>query len=286
MDQPTIDGINTYFISKAAKEAGLKVVLSGVGADEIFLGYTYFKMAMSLEKNMRIINGVSPEMHKGLINRLVSISKLLNVRSLEKLLYINSLNTQNLYLFFRGLFAPVQIQELLGISQKQYNEIIGHMLLCGEASNGKIISAFNKLEFKHYLQNQILKDSDCMSMANSVELRVPYLDHLLVEYITELPLELKLNNKVNKPLLVQMMSDYLPNKILKRKKMGFTFPLHEWIQNESDYFLSSCLKQKYFEPKAVKRNWNEFKNDNLHWSRVWALVVANQWMGAAFSFKT
>ena len=285
MDQPTIDGINTYFISKAAKETGLKVVLSGVGADEIFLGYAHFKRAMFLDKNMRMISKISPLMRGELINNILLVSKFFGYKGAEKLSYVNDLTNENSYLLFRGLFTPSQIQELLDINQKQYSEILENSLLCSGLSNGKLINTFNKLEFKHYLQNQILKDSDCMSMSNSIELRVPYLDHLLVEYVVGLPAELKLNNNMNKPLLVNMMSDYVPSEILKRKKMGFTFPLNEWIHNESDYFLSNCLKQKYFEPKAVKKNWKEFNNDQLHWSRVWALVIANQWMGSALSSK-
>ncbi|OGI06662.1 MAG: asparagine synthase (glutamine-hydrolyzing) [Candidatus Melainabacteria bacterium RIFCSPLOWO2_02_FULL_35_15] len=276
MDQPTIDGINTYFISKAAKKTGLKVVLSGIGSDEIFLGYSHFKRA-------KLLNKILPFMSLGLINSLISISKLFNSRRFEKLSYLNVVNSENCYLLFRGLFTPLQIQDLLGVSQEQYCELMGSHLLCGGKLNGKLISTFNKLEFNHYLQNQILKDSDCMSMANSIELRVPYLDHLLVEYVTGLSSGLKLDSEVNKPLLVNLMSEFLPKEILCRNKMGFIFPLKEWINNGSEYFLSICLQQGYFEQSALKKIWNEFKNNKLHWSRVWALVIANKWTESALS---
>jgi len=111
--------------------------------------------------------------------------------------------------------------------------------------------------------NQLLKDTDSMAMYHSVEVRVPFLDHVLVEYMSSLPAELKLKGVVNKQLLVDAVSDGIPKSIRERKKMGFTFPFEEWLKQESEMIHGSI-------PQNIIK---KFQSGKMHWSRFWAQVV-------------
>ena len=256
MDQPTIDGVNAFFIAKAAKEAGLKTVLSGLGADEIFMGYPSFRRAFFLKK----------------IQKLPEILKLpLKFFSLfggrwSKLGYLKNDAPVNFYLAIRGLFTPREISQILNINVKEVNDFISELAKLTKLQTDKLdnldpADLLSYLELRFYLQNQLLKDTDFMSMHHSIEVRVPFLDHKLVEYLSSLPPEMKLRNResanskqelmnINKPLLAEAVRNLLPEEIFTRPKMGFTFPFQKWL---TQYF----------------------KNDEnkLHWSRVWILII-------------
>lgn len=275
MDQPTVDGINTYFISKAAKEIGLTVVLSGIGGDEVFLGYNHFKNAKYLGPSLKLFKCLPGWARKETITMLKSCGRLFANRNLEKLQYLSDPNPRNTYLLFRGLFSPKEVQDLLEMSEKEYQDFNESNF--ESRGNGLIpksfIESIDYFEFNHYLQNQILKDSDIMSMAHAIELRVPFLDHKLVEYVISLPQGLKLQNGLNKPLLVKALSNELPKEVWDRPKMGFTFPFDEWVRKECKMFKDQNLNQNYLNQKTVKRTWEGFKKGKIHWSRPWALYV-------------
>ncbi|MBI3590062.1 MAG: asparagine synthase (glutamine-hydrolyzing) [Candidatus Melainabacteria bacterium] len=269
MDQPTVDGVNTYFIAKAAKEVGLKVVLSGIGGDEIFMGYSYFKKANILNFARQALNALPPFARKGLVNSYLGMEKLTGRIAHEKLCYMANPTNENSYLMFRGLFTPEEIQRAMGMSTKELETLASFTL----SRNLPLALTFNLLDFKHYLQNQLLKDADFMGMRHSVEIRVPFLDHILVEKILSLNPSLKLSNGVNKPLLVKAMGEALPKSVYKRTKMGFTFPFEKWIYDNWENMQEISLLNNNLEQKFVKKIWNDFKDGKVHWSRVWALVV-------------
>jgi asparagine synthase (glutamine-hydrolysing) len=129
-------------------------------------------------------------------------------------------------------------------------------------------------DFEHYLQNQLLKDIDVMSMAHSVETRVPFLDHRLVEFVAGVSDKEKLRNGMNKPLLVKALGDDLPKEVWNRSKMGFTFPFGEWMKEQEDELEARSIEQKLFDPHAVREVWKEFSQGRAHWSRPWATMVA------------
>jgi len=238
MDQPTIDGVNTFFIAKAAREAGLKTVLSGLGSDEIFMGYSSFKKAYFFRK----------------IQKLPKILKLpLKFFSLfdgrwSRLSYLENDAPLNFYLAIRGLFTSRETAKILNISVKEVNDFISK--LNNSITNNSIIKLrpadlLSYLELKFYLQNQLLKDTDFMSMYHSIEVRVPFLDHKLVEYLSSLPSDLKLSKKLNKPLLIEAISDLLSQEIFNRPKMGFTVPSSKWLQanNWSKFWAKKVLEK-------------------------------------------
>ncbi|MDI6717433.1 MAG: asparagine synthase (glutamine-hydrolyzing) [Patescibacteria group bacterium] len=249
MDQPTIDGVNTFFIAKVAKEAGVKTVLSGLGSDEIFMGYPSFKKAVLLKKIQKL---------PGILKFSLRIFSLFSGR-LAKLNYLKKDTPLNFYLAVRGLFTPKETAKILNISEQDVNNFISD--LEHQQFNDLTIEQLNELhpadllsylELKFYLQNQLLKDTDFMSMRHSIEIRVPFLDHPLVEYLSSLKPKIKLGKTI-KPLLVETIRELLSKEIFDRPKMGFTFPFQKWLSGADNNSI----------PK-------------LHWSRFWAKTVLNK----------
>ena len=253
MDQPTIDGVNTFFVAKAAKEAGVKTVISGLGADEIFLGYPHFRRAEFLRKIQQL-----PKFLKSPLN----LFSLLGDRY-SKLNYFLNDDVLNFYLGVRGLFSPQETAKILDVGLNEVNNFIyefNNSILNPQSSilnSLRPADLLSYLELQFYLQNQLLKDTDFMSMYHSIEVRVPFLDHPLVEYVISLPSRIKLGKGVNKALLVESTRDLLPREIFSRPKMGFTFPFQKWLQN------SSILNSK----SSILK---------IHWSRHWAREVLNK----------
>lgn len=273
MDQPTVDGVNSFFVSRAAKQAGLKVVLSGLGGDEIFLGYSHLHKADSLNGARRFFANLPAGLRKAAIQVAVSAGAALGRSGLEKLAYLEDPSSANMYLMFRGLFVPEQIQKLLGLSDvemKRYGAAPGTVNGSGA---GSLLDSFVINEFEHYLQNQLLKDTDCMSMTHSVETRVPFLDHKLVEHAFGLPAEFKLNGNTNKPLLIKALGDDLPREIWDRPKMGFTFPFASWLRAGRNGYQPAESSSSIFDRREVEKVWTGFHENRFHWSRPWALAV-------------
>ena len=201
-------------------------------------------------------------------------------------------SSENLYLLFRGLFTPGQIQRLMGLTEaemKSFGLNVGADLR--PTTNGSrptsLTDSFVINEFDHYLQNQLLKDTDCMSMAHSIETRVPFLDHELVKYVFGLPASLKLDRDRNKPLLIDALGDDFPREIWDRPKMGFTFPFALWLREMDFHSNGSGLgvwengsATGLLEKKEVQRVWTGFRNQRVHWSRPWALTVLSHFCKA------
>jgi asparagine synthase (glutamine-hydrolysing) len=133
-----------------------------------------------------------------------------------------------------------------------------------------------RFEFSHYLGNQLLRDADVMSMAHSVEARVPYLDHRLVEHVLALPRGFKLDRARPKPLLLDALGGGLPRAVWDRPKMGFTFPMDHWMRERAGELRALCVESKRLERGAVESVWDAFGRRRVHWSRPWAVYVLSQ----------
>ena len=273
MDEPTVDGVNTYFVSEAAKRAGLTVVLSGTGGDELFFGYGHFGRSAALDRLRRLLGAVPVQVRRGLIKAARRGGAALGRPGLDRLQYLEQPSLDNAYLLVRGVFSPRQIQDLLGIGQAEFEAWGPALPPVDDVRTGGTLGAFERLEFTHYLQNQLLKDADVMSMTHSIETRVPYLDHRLVEYVMGLPPALKLDRDRPKPLLLDALGDSLPREVWDRPKMGFTFPFELWMRQRADELKTLSVDQIPLERKAVEGIWREFRAGRLHWSRAWVLVV-------------
>jgi len=251
IDQPTIDGINTFFVSKAAREIGLKTVLSGVGGDEIFYGYPSFSNASTLQRL------------KKLPAFLVQALKFSHKYKKLELLQLE--NDLALYLPTRAVFAPREIAQILGIEVVVIYEVIAR--LWEHYNSEEIESLADKisfLELKMYMKNQLLRDTDVFGMSNSLEIRVPFMDQALVDYVLRIPSQEKFDSRINKIILADAMRSILPEEVIDRPKMGFTLPFEYWFRKNIDRFdLNPTVK-------------TAFLNNKLHWSRVWTNMVLNR----------
>ncbi len=273
MDQPTNDGVNTYFVSRAARQAGLTVVLSGLGGDEVFWGYRHYRWLTGAAR--RLIG--CPALARNALTRCASTWG--RIRGRENWMRMAFLDRQGsnrgLYLAMRGFFAPQQIMRLLGIDSRELSAAVekhfGAPLSNGH--KGTTTGAFNYLEFKRYLHDQLLRDTDTFSMAHSIEVRVPYLDHMIVEYAAKIDPALKMSNGINKPLLVGAVDDPLLLKLGGAKKRGFSFPMDRWMKADSGELEEMATGTNFLDGGTVREFWKDFRSGRLHWSRAWALSV-------------
>ena len=246
MDQPTVDGINTYFISKYAKQIGLKVVLSGLGADEIFGGYPSFDNKFDFIKKRKTL--------------LKIFSFFVDKYPYKKIEFLDQDRWYNDYLFSRALFAPSDISKITGIDLPSINNILSSFL---EPDVFAGLSKFNKTSFFEkniYMQNQLLRDSDVFSMWHGVELRVPFLDFTLVNFMQNVNSDLKSSKKHKKILLIDAFKEDIDEEIWNRKKMGFTFPFGSWKQPIELSDISEDWKEKFLSNKI---NYSRFLMLNL-----------------------
>lgn len=281
MDQPTNDGVNTYFVSKAAREAGLKVVLSGLGGDEVFLGYPHYRALADRRGLLRAFAG-SPEILRTAGCGLASAWGALRGReNWQRFGYLpRRPPDEGLYLLMRGFFPPVQAARLLDADRKTVDEALDETFAAvrnGEAQSGTAgAGAFQRHEMKRYLHDQLLRDSDVFSMAHSIELRVPYLDSALVDAVARIDAGDKINKELNKPLLVQAIDDPLVTEAARRPKWGFTFPFARWMKSQADPLEELATGGNLLSRPAVKQTWQDFRRGRLHWSRAWSTAVLAQ----------
>jgi asparagine synthase (glutamine-hydrolysing) len=269
MDQPTNDGINSYFVSQAARQAGLTVVLSGLGGDEVFWGYKHYRW---LRRGGWLGQAPAP------LRRLLAYSgcqwgRLLGRDNWMRAAYVGgSGSIDRVYLMIRGFFAPERAARLLDMSRAELDAIIEEQYGFGPAPRGAAAMAFNYLEMKRYLHDQLLRDTDVFGMAHSIEARVPYLDHVVVERIWSLASRLKLDRAVNKPLLVKAVGDPLLLAAASRRKRGFSFPMRRWMQSSIPE-LQEIAAAASLDRGTVRECWTQFARGQLHWSRAWVLAV-------------
>jgi asparagine synthase (glutamine-hydrolysing) len=284
MDQPSVDGINTYIISRATKEAGITVALSGLGGDEIFAGYSTFRSVPKMMSFQRYAGWLTP-LGRG-FNALLGGSES---NRLSKLLALagNDYYANQPYFLSRALFLPRTVRALL---RRQFAENGNHMAAChwGElVEQVRELDPVNQVsifEGSTYMANTLLRDTDCMSMAVSLEARTPFLDYRLWEYVLPLAGRLKLDPPMPKPLLLRSVGQRLPREIYLRRKMGFTLPFERWLRDglrgevEGELSSSRDAAKCPLEQQAVEKVWHAFLAGKTSWSRPWALYVLKQWI--------
>ena len=273
MDQPTVDGLNTWCIARAAREAGLTVVLSGLGGDEVFWGYDHLRRTAALGLARAVMAALPAAVRRG-VTRLGPMAGALLARpGLDRLAALEAPTPPGVYHLVRGLFPRATVRDLLGASEGDLEAAAPALTGDARAGAGDLREALTRLEFSHYLGDQLLRDTDVMGMAHSIETRVPYLDHRLVETVLGLPAALKLDRARQKPLLLDALGDRLPREIWDRPKMGFTFPMAAWMRERAPELERLCLEDKRLQRSAVEAVWSAFAAGRSHWSRPWALLV-------------
>lgn len=286
MDHPTGDGINAYVVSGAAKAQGITVALSGLGGDELFAGYPIFKQFYSLQgkkwllsfpKFARDLAGSFLEMK----NPGVAASKTRSVLNQDRF------DLEYVYPFSREVATTAQNAEMLAAEWRAESAVYGRVKSgVGYGKPGfsmPLLSHVSYAELTTYLESILLRDTDQMSMAHALEVRVPFLDHELVSLVMGIGDKHKYPHSPKK-LLVDAMGDDLPASIVNRPKMGFTFPWEVWMRNELKDFCGSNLQKlgarDAFEAKAIGKRWDGFlKGDpKISWSRIWHLCILEAWL--------
>jgi len=231
MDQPTIDGVNTYFVSKAAHSKGMKVAISGLGGDELFGGYSSFNEIPNLVNSIGFMKNI-PMIGKGF--RVVS-SKFLKYFTSPKYagLFEYGTNYGGAYLLRRGLFMPWELPQILDPEivkegWSQLNAIQDLNATCSGIRNP--ISKVSALEHSHYMKNRLLRDADWASMAHSLEVRIPLVDIYLFRKVISLR---NSGRVISKSELANCLGSSFPEIIKSRKKTGFSIPVSKWM-SESD----------------------------------------------------
>jgi asparagine synthase (glutamine-hydrolysing) len=270
MDQPSNDGVNTYFVSRAARQAGLKVVLSGSGGDEIFGGYKHYRWLARYGNSIRRFAALPGFLRRAVLAAAAGYGR---ARGKENWMRFSSLangvSNAGLYMALRGFFAPDQVRALLDVQDRDVRDASAEYLGGAEPV---FSGAFRRMEMRRYLHDQLLRDTDGFSMAHSIEVRVPFLDHKVVECAAGISLP-AMNGHGNKPLLTEAVGEPAVFEAARRPKRGFAFPIAKWMRMHSPEFREMALAGGCLNRRTIGHLWNEFEHDRLHWSRAWMLVV-------------
>ena len=288
LDQPSADGINTYFVSKAAKEAGLTVALSGLGGDEVFAGYDNFRSFNQCIKSARTARFASALPIKDLLSLMPFNGVSNRTRKLASLLTTKG-DPGAAYAVLRGMFMPEQQRALIA-PEFLADRHDGDTYLPGELAQmfarGQVdpVNLYSVLELTNYLRHTLLRDTDAMSMAHGLEVRVPLIDHRLVEQAARIPGSLKLKPGENKPLLTAAVPN-LPSNVMARRKMGFTLPFDTWLRGPLKPWIDNLLapeslkRLSFLNPTGVEQLWKSFLKGEHYtsYSRIWCIAALVGW---------
>lgn len=281
MDQPTIDGINTYLVSAKTRAAGVKVALTGLGADELFAGYSNFRRVPRMERMSQRLKRLPVVARRGLAGAM-SLAASSGDQKRKFAVLADPSRSVHPYFLLRELFGAEDQHALLaGNGSADAAEQLRDSLDRSIAATAALdpVNQVSYLESCWYMRNTLLRDSDFMSMAHGLELRVPFLDRPLVEACFRIPGQQKLG-RLPKSLLLENLGVDLPNQIVNRPKRGFTLPFERWLRGEmrpvvEDVLLKSDLN--LLNAAGVQAVWNCFLDGKTSWSRPWSLFVLSRW---------
>jgi asparagine synthase (glutamine-hydrolysing) len=283
LDHPSGDGPNSYIVSKITRQAGVTMALSGLGGDELFAGYPVFKRTELLYQKSWLWKLPLPL--RQLLGKLITVLKKDTASiKLQQLLLSPDASLQYSFPVSRQISNAQQLS--LFIEEKfsgidAVKEIINEL---NKSSAGlPLFSQVSAAEISSYMQNVLLRDTDQMSMAVALEVRVPFLDYKLVEYVMGVKDEYK-NPVYPKRLLVDSLGDLLPDEVVHRKKMGFVFPWERWLKKELHAFcgdrIYALADRGFMNKEALTNRWQSFNEGKpgVRWLDMWLCVVLEHWL--------
>ena len=281
LDQPTLDGVNSYYVSAAVAETGIKAVLSGTGGDELFGGYPSFRRlpaAMRMKRRLQpLVPAVGP-----------AVSAVLPERLTARWQHFMSGNGRidAAYRAQRGLYMPAEVGRIAGPALRDRWAPTAERVAAAESvlfdgASTTLEGDVARLETRVYLGSQLLRDLDVMSMAHGLEVRVPFVDQVLLDAVwPDLgahPLLMR-----NKRLLHETLARPLPSEAVDRPKQGFTLPFATWIGGELQPFVRSgmahLVETGWIAPEVPDATWRAWQRGAAHWSRPWALGVLGEFL--------
>jgi asparagine synthase (glutamine-hydrolysing) len=291
MDQPTSDGINSYWVSYAASKH-VTVALSGTGGDELFLGYGRdafllkgYDDARALQmlpagyvrRLTRLANRFSPD---DLWAPLARLQQAANSAAWLDAVYASPAGI--------GIFDPASRDAVLGPLARDRGADLRESAEYLRGDVGPDLSRpgdwLARLEQRGYLSMVLLRDIDAMSMAHSLEVRVPLLDRALADVLPRISWRLKLRDGVGKWIFKEALRDLLPEEILFRPKMGFGLPYQTWMRRSLEPIVRDLLspvrvrRRGAFDPEATRVLVDRFyAGDDNVWRRVWTLAMLEGW---------
>lgn len=284
MDEPVTESaaISLYYLSKMTKNH-VTVVLSGEGSDELFGGYDFYLYNLAIENYRRVAGDNLSNLLCNMLGPLLPSKKLKKYLALSRSpldkrykgisTYEESLK-DDLYL--------KEYKEFLGQQNNHVGEFIQSLFKASEGADP--LSRMLYFDTKTWLVDDLLIKADRMSMAASLELRVPFLDHRLVEFAATVPSKYKIKGRTTKYLLKRLMKGKLPDSIIERKKMGFPTPLAIMFKTKLFAYASDTLLSKqamgrgYFQEKTIRKILNEHQTGKADHHRViWLLLVLEEW---------
>jgi asparagine synthase (glutamine-hydrolysing) len=284
LDQPSIDGVNTYFVSQAARQVDLTVSLSGLGGDELFGGYPSTRRLKTLLPMLRAAQAL-PGAARAVSAVLTRWGDHDPRARLGGWLHASGGDPAGAYLGVRGLFSPASIRrlvrpEIIEEATREYDLLASVSRSAQVSDCATPAELASRFELTCYMRHQLLRDTDVMSMAHSLEVRVPFVDSHVVEGILGLRVEVP-SSGLPKQLLRDAVSS-LPTEVsMRQDKQGFSFPFDAWLRGPLRPLLNDLVGDVagqfagYLQPDACANVLRGFEAGHVHWSRVWSLAALN-----------
>ena len=280
--QPFADSsaLVTYLISKISREK-LTVALTGIGGDELFCGYPRYQ-GMKLAQYLPKIN-IPVELINSIAESYASNNPAGRVK---RFLYGMRCNERDRYLSYTSYFKQEEKNELYTDKFVDYlgseDSFAVHKKYYDSCYSNDLVDKIMRLDIKTYLVDDLLFMADTMSMANSLELRVPMCDHRLVEYMAKIPAKLRMKGFTQKYLLKKLMQRYIPETIINQKKQGFMAPLARWLtdalRTQVESFVNKKEFKNYLNYAYIEKIWNDHKNGRKNYSdQLWSFLVFEKW---------
>jgi asparagine synthase (glutamine-hydrolysing) len=287
MEEPVCEppAIALYYVSKLARNH-VKVLISGEGGDEAFAGYPNYR-GMKLVENLKrlpgaLVSAVSGTL--GLINSAAHSERIRNYRPLLKTPFDSYYfsRTSTPFRFFNASFKELYTPDFLRSVDKEYSlQPVRGLLRSSQGHD--VVSRMLYVDSKTWLPDDLLIKADKITMANSVELRVPLLDHKILEFAASLPSDFKVRGMETKYIAKNSLKDLVPAEILHRKKAGFPVPYAEWLRTDLRSWIQNILMDRktldrnYFQKKTVERLLHDNLKSGSYPKEIFSLAVLELW---------